>query len=91
MVNLSFVTTFVPASLLSPLSNVYVSFPALIVKVPSFSVVIELMFVRTLFSVYFIPLASLLAITFSSPKNFSSPLAPIVAPSVAPSALAVNS
>ena len=91
VVNLSFVTTFVPAFLLSPLSNVYVSFPALIVKVPLSSVVIELMFVRALFSVYFIPLVLLLAITFLSPKKLSVPLAPIFAPSVDSSALAVNS
>ena len=91
VVNFSFVTTFVSAFSSSPLSNVYFLVPALITKSPLFSVVIELMFVRALFSVYFIPLVSLLALTLSSPKKLSVPLAPIVAPAVAPSALAVNS
>ena len=84
-----FVITLVSTKFVSP--NVYFLVPALITKSPLFSVVIELMFVRFLFSEYFIPLVSLLAITLSSPKNFSSPLAPIVAPFVALSALAVNS
>ena len=90
VVNSLFVITLVSTKFVSP--NVYFLLsPALIVKVPLSSVVIELMSLRSLFNVYFIPLASLLAITFLSPKKLSVPLAPIVAPSVDSSALAVNS
>ena len=90
VVNLSFVTTFVPASLLSPLSNVYVSSPALIVKSPPFSVVIELMFLRSfdkpttilpvvsILVIMFLPLSKLAHVVFAA-----SPLIEICVPSLA--------
>ena len=89
MVNLSFVTTFVPSSGFFPLSNVYVSSPALITKLPPFSVVIELMSLRSfdkpttillpsIFVIMFLPLSKLAHVVFAA-----SPLIEICVPSFA--------
>ena len=89
MVNLSFVTTFVPSSGFFPLSNVYVSSPALITKLPPFSVVIELMSLRSfdkpttillpsIFVIMFLPLSKLAHVVFAA-----SPLTLTVVPRAA--------
>ena len=85
-----FVITLVSPRVLSP--NVYVLlFPAMIVKGLFVSPVIEVIPVSVLLNPYFIPLASLLTAILSPALNKSSSPALTVAPSDAPSALAVNS